>query len=454
MKTFTEREKGDFYMELYLLMITLLSIVIVILGVAWWKWHAFISLTVASLFLAIMSGLSMDKIVTAYETGVGSVLGHLVGILALGTILGKLMSDSGAGKQVAEFFIKIFGEKNLPWAMLISGFIIGIPVFFDVGIVILLPLVISIYKTTKQNILLIALPVIAGLSIVHGLVPPHPGAMTAIGIYDANMGKVLIYSLIIAVPAAILAGPLFAKWVIKRVIPEGEPALISVKTATEKLPSTGISFFIILLPVILMVLSVVAPYMPLPSGLMKFLIFIGNPVIALLISCFTAFYFLGIRQGMDKNFIKDLTDECLLPVASIVLIIGAGGGFKQILIESGVGTSIAQMSEHVSLSPIVLAFMVAGLIRIATGSATVALTTAAGIVSPIIEHMSGVNLELLVIATGAGSLMFSHVNDAGFWLVKEYLGLTVKETFKTWTVLETMLSFIAFGTVLLFDLFV
>ncbi|MCM3654804.1 gluconate:H+ symporter [Metabacillus litoralis] len=441
-------------MEYYLLMITLLSIVIVILGVAWWKWHAFISLTVASLFLAIMSGLSMDKIVTAYETGVGSVLGHLVGILALGTILGKLMSDSGAGKQVAEFFIRIFGEKNLPWAMLLSGFIIGIPVFFDVGIVILLPLVISIYKTTKQNILLIALPVIAGLSIVHGLVPPHPGAMTAIGIYEANMGKVLIYSLFIAVPAAILAGPLFAKWVIKRVKPEGEPALISVKTTSEKLPSTGISFFIILLPVILMVLSVVAPYMPIPSGLMKFLIFIGNPVIALLISCFTAFYFLGIRQGMDKNFIKNLTDECLLPVASIVLIIGAGGGFKQILIESGVGTSIAQMSEHVSLSPIVLAFMVAGLIRIATGSATVALTTAAGIVSPIIEHMSGVNLELLVIATGAGSLMFSHVNDAGFWLVKEYLGLTVKETFKTWTVLETLLSFIAFGTVLLFDLFV
>lgn len=441
-------------MEYYLLMITLLSIVIVILGVAWWKWHAFISLTVASLFLAIMSGLSMEKIVTAYETGVGSVLGHLVGILALGTILGKLMSDSGAGKQVAEFFIRIFGEKNLPWAMLLSGFIIGIPVFFDVGIVILLPLVISIYKTTKQNILLIALPVIAGLSIVHGLVPPHPGAMTAIGIYDANMGKVLIYSLFIAVPAAILAGPLFAKWVIKRVTPEGEPALISVKTTSEKLPSTGISFFIILLPVILMVLSVVAPYMPIPSGLMKFLTFIGNPVIALLISCFTAFYFLGIRQGMDKNFIKNLTDECLLPVASIVLIIGAGGGFKQILIESGVGTSIAQMSEHVSLSPIVLAFMIAGLIRIATGSATVALTTAAGIVSPIIEHMSGVNLELLVIATGAGSLMFSHVNDAGFWLVKEYLGLTVKETFKTWTVLETLLSFIAFGTVLLFDLFV
>lgn len=441
-------------MDIYLLMITLLAIVIVILGVAWWKWHAFISLTVASLFLAIMSGLSMDKIAVAYETGVGNVLGHLVGILALGTILGKLMSDSGAGMQVAEFFIRVFGIKKLPWAMLLAGFIIGIPVFFDVGIVILLPLVISIHKTTKQNILLIALPVIAGLSIVHGLVPPHPGAMTAIGIYNADIGKVLIYSLIIALPAAIIAGPLFAKFVHKRVIPEGEPQLIRVSTASQKLPGTGISFFIILLPVLLMIVSVLTPYMSLPGVLPKFFVFIGSPVIALLIACFVAFYFLGIRQGMDKNVIKKLTEECLLPVSSIILIIGAGGGFKQILIESGVGTSIARMSEHLSLSPLVLAFMVAGLIRIATGSATVALTTAAGIVAPIVQHMSGVNLELLVIATGAGSLMFSHVNDAGFWMVKEYLGLTVKETFKTWTVLETLLSFIAFGTALLFSMFV
>ncbi|MED3865643.1 GntP family permease [Priestia megaterium] len=441
-------------MDMYLLLVTCLAIVIVVLGVSWWKWHAFISLTVASLFLAIMSGLSMDKIVGAYETGVGSVLGHLVGILALGTILGKMMSESGAGMQVAEFFIRFFGIKKLPWAMLFAGFIIGIPVFFEVGIVILLPLVISIHKTTRQNILLIALPVIAGLSIVHGLVPPHPGAMTAIGIYNADLGRVLLYSLVIALPAAVVAGPVFAKWVHKRVIPEGEPELIRVSTSSEKLPNTGISFFIILLPVLLMVLSVMAPYIPLSSFLTKFFVFIGSPVIALLISCFAAFYLLGMRQGMKKDMIKRLVEESLLPVGSIILIIGAGGGFKQILIDSGVGTSIAQMSEQLSLSPIVLAFMVAGLIRIATGSATVALTTAAGIVSPIIVHMSGVNLELLVIATGAGSLMFSHVNDAGFWLVKEYLGLTVKETFKTWTVLETLLSFIAFGGVLLFDVFI
>ncbi|MDN4525811.1 GntP family permease [Fictibacillus fluitans] len=441
-------------MDAYLLIITLAAIALVIVGVSVFKWHAFISLTIASLFLALTAGLSLDKIVSAYETGVGGVLGHLVGILALGTILGKMMAESGAGMQVADFFVRKFGVKKLPWAMLFAGFIIGIPVFFEVGILIVLPLVISIQKTTKQNILLIALPVIAGLSIVHGLVPPHPGALTAISIYKANLGHVLIYSLIIAIPAAIIAGPLFAKWVHKRVVPQGEPELIRFNTNYKQLPSTGISFLIILLPVILMVLAAAAPFMSLPQGIEKFLAFIGSPVIALLISVFAAFYFLGIRQGMDKNMLRKFSEDSLLPVGSIILIIGAGGGFKQVLIDSGVGDTIGQMSENLSLSPLVLAFLIAGLIRIATGSATVALTTAAGIVSPIIEHMSGVNLELLVIATGAGSLMFSHVNDAGFWMVKEYLGLTVNETFKTWTVLETLLSFVAFAGALILNAFI
>lgn len=431
--------------NIYLLIITLLSIVIVILGVALWKWHAFISLTVAGLFLAIMAGLSPEKIVTAYESGVGDVLGHLVGILALGTILGKLMSDSGAGMQISDYLIKVLGPKKLPWAMMLSGFIIGIPVFFEVGIVILLPLVISIHKTTKTNILLIAIPLLAGLSIVHGIVPPHPGAMTAIGIYDADLGKVLLYSLIIALPTAIIAGPIFGKFISKRLTPENSPNILKVNNETTSLPSVPVSFFIIVLPVLLLLLSIITPYLgSLPSLLKNTLLFVGSPVIALLISCFVAFYLLGFKQGMNRNTIKRLVEDCILPIGSIILIIGAGGGFKEILIETGVGETIAQMTENLSLSPLLLAFLVAGLIRVATGSATVALTTAAGIVSPIIQNLSGVNLELLVIATGAGSLMLSHVNDAGFWMVKEYLGLNVKETFKTWTVMETMLSVVAF----------
>jgi gluconate:H+ symporter, GntP family len=441
-------------MEIYLLLVTLAAIVIVIVTVSWLKWHAFLSLTVASLFLALMAGLSVDKIVTAYETGIGEVLGHLVGILALGTILGKMLSESGAGLQIGNFFVRIFGVKRLPWAMLLSGFIIGIPIFFEVGILILLPLVISLHKTTKQNILLIALPVIASLSIVDGLVPPRPGALAAISIYDANLGLVLLYSLVIALVAAVIAGPLFAKWVYKRVVPENEPELIRIDTDAKELPSSGMSFFIVLLPVILMIFAAIAPYVQLPESLQKFFALIGNPVIALLIAVFAAYYFLGFRKGMDRDLITKFTEESLLPVGSIVLIIGAGGGFKQILIESGVGETMGSMSENLSLSPLVMAFVIASLIRIATGSATVALTTAAGIVSPIIEHLSGVNLELLVIATGAGSMMFSHVNDPGFWMVKEYLGLTVTETFKTLTVLETILSLTAFAGALLLNVFI
>ncbi len=443
-------------MNAYLLIITLLAIVIVIIGVSWFKWHAFISLMVASLFLAIFSGMGWDKIVGSYETGVAGVLGHLVGILALGTILGKMLSESGAGLQIANFFVKVFGEKKLPWAMFFSGFIIGIPVFFEVGILILLPLVISVQKASKQNILLISLPAIAGLSIVHGLVPPHPGAIAAIGIYNANLGHVLLYSLIIALPAGIIGGPLFAKFINRRVVPVGEPELVKVEDLSGKksVPGVGISFISILMPVILMILGTFAPYLKVPKTAESVLTFIGSPVIALLISCFLAFYFLGFRQGMDRKVIKKFTEECILPVGSIILIIGAGGGFKQILIDSGIAKVIGSMSQDLSLSPLVLAFLIAGLIRIATGSATVALTTAAGIVAPIVAQMSGVNMELLVIATGAGSLMFSHVNDAGFWMVKEYLGLSIEETFKTWTVLETILSFVAFIGALIINMFV
>jgi gluconate transporter len=442
-------------MDAYLLIITLLAIIIVILGVSLFKWHAFISLTVASLFLAIFSGMSWDKIVTGYETGVGGSLGHLVGILALGTILGKMLAESGGGLSIAKFFVKISGEKGLPWAMFFAGFVIGIPVFFEVGILILLPLVISIHKASKKNLLLIALPAIAGLSIVHGIIPPHPGAIAAISIYKANMGKVLLYGLIVAIPSGLIAGPLFAKLISKRVVPQDEPKLIEVEEKDPKsLPGVGLSFFIILLPIILLLLGTFSAYLTKNATAQHVLAFIGSPLVALLISVFVAYILLGFRQGMNRDVLKKLTDDSILPVGSIIIIIGAGGGFKQILIDSGVANVIGGMAHHFSLSPLVLAYVIAVLIRVATGSATVALTTAAGIVAPIVSHMTGVNLELLVIATGAGSLFASHVNDAGFWMVKEYLGLSLKETFKTWTVLESILSVVAFAIVLVINAFV
>ncbi|MEK5266494.1 GntT/GntP/DsdX family permease [Weizmannia sp. FSL W8-0401] len=438
----------------YLITITILAIALVIVGVTWVKWHAFISLSVASLALGLAAGLPITKIVIDYEQGVGGILSSLLGILALGTILGKMMSESGAGIQISNYFTRAFGDRNLPWATFFAGLIISIPVFFEVGLVILLPLVIAIQKTTKKNLLLIAIPMISALSISHGIVPPHPGAMAAIGIFHADVGQVLLYSLIVALPAGIIGGPLFAHYISKRVKPETEPKVVAANVSATSYPSVGVSFFTILLPIILMIGTVIVPFVRMPAQLAHFLNFIGNPLIALLISVFVAYYLLGTRQGIGRNLINKLTGESLAPLASIMMIIAAGGAFKQVLISSGVGDAIAQVATQWQLSPLVMAFVVAGLIRIATGSATVALTTAAGIVDPIVVHMTGINLPLLVIATGAGSLMFSHVNDAGFWLVKEYLGLSVKQTFKTWTVLETLLSFAAFFIVLIINLFV
>lgn len=282
-------------------------------------------------------------------------------------------------------------------------------------------------------------------------------AVAAIGIYGADLGTVLLYSLLIALPAGILGGPIFAKIIVKMVKPKGEPELLHASNDVEEgitLPSVFISFFTILLPVILMVIGTLKTQITSNETIQSMLHFIGEPLIALLIAVFVATYLLGYMRGRSRKTIRQFIEDCLMPVGSIALIIGAGSGYKEILIQSGVGTMIGEMAQSMSLSPLVLAFCIAGLIRIATGSATVALTTAAGIVSPIVASMSGVNLELLVIVTGAGSLMFSHVNDAGFWMVKEYLGLTLEETFKTWTVLETILSFSAFALALIVNAFI
>ncbi len=375
----------------FLLVLTVLSIGVIIIGVSLFKWHPFISLLVASLFLGIFSGLEINQLITSYESGVGAVLGNLAGIIGLGTILGKMLSDSGGGYQIANSLIRKLGVKNIHWAMLFSGFIIGIPVFFEVGLVILLPLVIAISKSSKQSILFVSLPVLAGLSIVHGLVPPHPGVMLAVSAYHVDTGKLLLYSIIIALPTAVIAGPIFGKWIDKRVKPMGTPTLFVTEITYEKLPSFRVSLFTVLLPVLIMILSVVSNAFPLGENIQSIMKALGNPLIALLISVFVSFFTLGFHQGMTKKKISKLSEECLMPLATILLIMGAGGGYKQILIDSGVGNAIANLSSNLYVSPIILAFLVAAFIRAATGSATVALTTASGIVAPIVENMTGVN---------------------------------------------------------------
>ncbi|GAA5514477.1 high-affinity gluconate transporter [Deinococcus carri] len=430
-----------------------IALVIVLISVA--RIHPFLALLIASLFLAVVTGIPLNKVITAYETGVGGTLGHLAGIVGLGAILGKLLADSGGADRLSQWLTGLFGARRLPWAMMVLGLIIGVTVFFEVGVVLLIPIILTVVRRSRQPVLLVGIPVLAGLSVTHGLVPPHPGALIAVDAYSANIGLTILYGLIVAIPSAIVAGPLLGRWLTARVHPTGElgrssePGVNPATPVPEQLqPSLGATLLSVLFPIALMLLATAAQ-VGLPAGRAQDIIsFIGNPVIALLLGVLLAYRILGSAYGASREVLLSRTGQSLLPLAGILLIIGAGGGFKNILIESGVGKAIADLAVGANWSPLVLAYLIAALVRVATGSATVALTTTAGLMTPILARTSGVSPELLVLATGAGSLILSHVNDAGFWLVKEYLGMDVKETLQTWTVMETVLSLVAFAIVM------
>jgi GntP family gluconate:H+ symporter len=401
--------------------------------------------------------MPLPNIVKAYQDGVASVLGFISIVLGLGTMLGKLMAESGGAERVAKTLVRVFGEKNVHWAMMVVALICGIPVFIQVGIVLLFPLVFVIAKHTGTSLVKIGIALVAGLAVVHSLIPPHPAAMLAVGIFKANIGKTIFLALIVSLPAAAIAGPLYGSWISKRIKSEASGELMAQFTETNEreLPGFAITLFTILLPVILMLLATVVDLiLPDKNSFRQIVDFLGSPIVALLIALLFSLYSFGYARGFSGKQLLKFTNDCLAPVASIILLIGAGGGFNKILTDSGVGGAIAGYAQHAHLSPLVLAFVIAGLIRAAVGSATVAMTTAAGIVAPIAATMPGVSPELLVLATGAGSIILSHVNDSGFWIVKEYLNLSVPETLKTWTVMETILGFTAFAFVMVLSIFI
>ncbi|WP_340032384.1 GntP family permease [Paenibacillus sp. FSL K6-1122] len=440
-----------------LLLYALISILGLILLIAKFKMNPFVALIVGAVFMGLISGMPFTDIVKSYQEGVASVLGFIAIVLGLGTMLGKLMAESGGAERIAQTLVRVFGEKNVHWAMMVVALICGIPVFIQVGIVLLFPLVFVIAKHTGTSLIKIGLSLVAGLAVVHSLIPPHPAAMLAVGIFNADVGKTIFLALIVSIPAAAIAGPLYGTWISKRIKVETSSELMEQFTETKdrELPGFGITLFTILIPVILMLLATIVDLiLPETNGFRQVVDFIGSPIIALLLALLFSFYSFGYARGFSKQQILKYTNDCLGPVASIILLIGAGGGFNRILTDSGVGDAIAGFAQSAHLSPLVLAFVIAGLIRAAVGSATVAMTTAAGIVAPIAMTMPGVSPELLVLATGAGSIILSHVNDSGFWIVKEYLNLSVPQTLKTWTVMETILGFAAFGMVLLLSVFI
>jgi len=438
-----------------LLLFTLIGVAGLILLIARFKVNSIIAIVLAALFIGLASGMALPEIMKRFQEGVGSVLGSIAMILGLGNMLGKMMAESGGAERIAVTLIQRFGEARVHWAMVLIAFIVGIPVFFQVGLVLLVPLVFIMAQKTRMPFLQIGIPLVSGLSVMHGLVPPHPGPMVAIEVLKADVGKVIWYSLLIGIPTAILTGPMLGKFLARRVPLEASGELaaqFTQKARARNLPGFAITVLTILLPVLLMLLATCVDLaFPRTSGLRQVIDFIGHPIVALLMAVLFSLYSLGHASGFTRQQILGFTNDCLAPIAGVILIIGAGGGLKDILVGSGVGVAIAELAGHWHLSPLLFGWLVAALIRIATGSATVAITTAVGIVAPVVAGVPGVNLELLVLAMGAGSLILSHVNDGGFWLVKEYFNMSVTQTLKTWTVMETIISIVALVFTLLLN---
>ncbi|MEA5668457.1 GntP family permease [Stenotrophomonas sp. MH1] len=444
--------------ETYLLLDAVVTIIGLILLITRLKLHPFVALIIAAGFLGLSAGMPVATIVSSFQEGFGGVLGFVGVVLALGTMLGKMMADSGGADQIAETLIRAFGKQRVHWAMMLAAFLVGIPLFFEIGFILLIPLVFIVARRSGVALVKVGIPLLAGLSAVHGLVPPHPGPLMAIGVFGADIGTTIFYGLLVALPTAAIAGPLYGSWIAKRIPGHASEDLLvhAVReSAAGSLPGFGVTLLTVLLPVALMLLKTGAD-VALPDGhaVRAWLDLIGHPITALLLALLLSLYTFGHARGRDARQILGLLEKSLAPTAAIVMVIGAGGGFKQMLVNSGVGDVIGHLAVQARISPIVLAWLVAALIRIATGSATVATITGAGIVVPVIERMPGVNRELLVLATGAGSVILSHVNDAGFWMVKQYFNMSVTETFKTWTVMETLLSVIGLGFILLLSLVV
>lgn len=434
-----------------LLLIAAAGVLLVILLVTWARVPAFAALTVASIAVGAAARMPLAEIPRAYQAGIGDTLGFVAMVIALGTVMGKLLAECGGAVVVSSALVRALGERQVDWAMMLSGFIIGLPVFFPVGLVLLAPVLFTVTRRTGTPLLRVAIPMLAGLSTTHGLIPPHPGPLAAIERLGADPGRTLLYSLIVGFPVAILAGPVFGRLIGARVrVDAGAMAAqLSGTSAAARPPSLGVTVVTMLLPVLLMLGAAVAQGL-LPLGPVRSLLeFLGTPLMAMLVSTLVALGTFGLACGFDRATLLRFAEDSLLPVASVLLVVGAGGGFGRVLHAAGVDAAIAQAMGRLQLSPLVLGWLIACLLRISVGSATVAVVTTASIMVPVAAAAPHLNRELLVVSIGAGSLIASHVNDGGFWLVKEYLNMSVAETFATWTLLETIISIAGLGGVLL-----
>jgi gluconate transporter len=426
------------------LLIILLGIILLMTMVVK-KLNPMLALLIVSVVTGLLLGMPVTAIIKSINDGVGSTLGSLAIVLGLGAMIGKLAEDSGAAQKMVSILTELFGTRNIQWAVLITGILVGIPLFYNAGFVVLIPLVFAIASAAGLPILYVGIPMAASLSVTHGFLPPHPGPVALAAIFKADIGKILIYGLLLTIPIAIIAGIIFPRLIIKTV----GNAYVSKRIITEdrELPPAFKSFLIALMPVVLIAVGTIGTSISPHYAGRGLLVFLSDPTIALLISLIVTVLILDINISAAMNSCT----EGVKSVAMIILIIAAGGAFKQILVDSGVGDSIREYSASINLSPLLLGWLITALLRVTLGSATVAGLTASGIILPLLGP--GVSKELMVLSVGAGSLFCSHVNDTGFWMFKEYFGLSLKETFKTWTVMESIISILGLVGVLLLDIF-
>ncbi|GAB0212379.1 gluconate:H+ symporter [Staphylococcus pseudintermedius] len=452
------------FQEIWPLLSVAIAIIVLLILIMKLQLNTFVALVITAMVTGILLGMPFDKIVATIETGMGGTLGHIALIFGLGAMLGKLLADGGGATQIADTLIAKLGKKYVQWAMVIASFIIGIALFFEVGLVLLIPLVFTIAKRMNVSQLKIGMPMVTALSVTHGFLPPHPGPVVIAKELGANIGEVLLYGFIVAIPVTIIAGPVFAK-IAPRLTPtafqrEGDISSLGATKSfkDEELPSFGLSTFTALLPVLLMLFATLWQLISGHEGkahntLESMIYFIGSAGTAMLIAVVFAVFSMGIRRAIPTKQVMNTLTQAIYPIGMMLLIIGAGGAFKQVLIDGGVGGAIEKIFTDVNISPILLAWLVAAILRLALGSATVAAISTTGIVLPLLQT-ADVNLALVALAIGAGSIFCSHVNDAGFWMFKEYFGLTVKETFLTWSLIETIISVSGLVFVLFISLFV
>ncbi len=442
-----------------LLLAVFSGIAILLLLILVFKIQAFLSLLIASISVGVIAGMPPTEIINTMQQGMGGTLGFVALVVGLGAIFGAILEQSGGAEALANFLLSKFGDKNASWALMLTGFLVAIPVFFDVAFIILIPMIYSLQRRTKKSLLLYAIPLLAGLAITHSFIPPTPGPVAVADILKADLGWVILFGFIVGIPTSIVSGPLFAKYIASKIHIEA-PKLIGDVKEINDYPAIGLILSIIGIPIVLIVCNTFlnSPFVSdevISKNIKNWVGMIGNPFIALIIANLIAWYLLGIKRGLSKEKLQEIATNSMGPAGLIILLTGAGGVFKQMLINTGTGAMLATYFATIGIGALFFGFFIAVLVRVLQGSATVAMITAAGFTAPLILNsgITEIDKALLVIAIASGASIMSHVNDSGFWLVGKYLGLTEQETFKSWTVMTTILALTSFTVVSIISLF-